>query len=961
MTPFSHKHLLRLGLSALLSVGAMAVSQQAEAQISFGGTPTPLEASAQQHIPSYRVKVPFLADDLRASAQWQQQQQGTPLIVGRAIEAHYSLSRDAQRCEHPTQDVRLLSLSASGAQALSLGFSRFHLAPGAKLYIYTPDHARILGAFTRESNPPGGIFATQTLPGGCVVLQYEAPQGTPEPIVEVDHVGYMYDMPSAEAALPPNISGEEGSSGLCQVNVNCPEGNETRQQQDAVVQILTKIGSAYALCTGTILNNTKRDFKPYVITAAHCAIPLTKEASADDLKEWVFTFHYERPYCHNNHSVKHLSYSITGAKKLTILDKQGKSDGLLLELLQPIPAYYGAYYAGWDRSGEPFSKAHGLHHPKGDVMKIATVTKAPEDWTWSTSGFTSDRNAHWKMRFEATANGHSVTEGGSSGSGLFNQDGLLVATLTGGSAECDKNINGSNMYGKLSYHWAKYKTATQGEFDMASWLDPVGGGTATKLEGAYQYAPNTLRSMPLQNLRAEYLTTAATPSVKLSWQRPTALPEGDWKVYITNELDQPVATLDAATTDSYILSNPTSQGGIATYKVCYGVLPQGAQQPITYAQSMVSLLLAEPAGASHVRTQVEGGDVVVSWQPPVQRQGISQCLAQGGDIKAWDSFDYPTNGYPVNHLYLGCRYNGSMFAALPEARISAMGLVAARSYKGHQYSLYVRNGVNYSKDTHGDYSVASDNSSTTVEQPISATYSAGQKILIPLATPFRPNAEEMLVAGVKMSSNLGYSNGVVMADAKAPKSRTTHNVLSFDTRYWMPAAYGFSKGTGAFTFDIVLDNASEKAPVDLSGSIPVGIYPAPFLKVKGYKIVKNGQEVATLSDAQATSYRVAGASAADDINVYPIYEDGRIAMAVAPVVREHAVRPMAYPTQFTSQLHLSHAQEIAALELISLSGEVLGYWVAPQSSLEVGEVPQGSFLLRFTLQDGAVYTQQLMH
>lgn len=951
---------MQLGFTTLLCIGGSSLAPwKAQAQVSFGGLPSELSQESSTLV-THEVPVPFFGEDLRSSGQWMQQQQGTPLIVGRAVTAQYSLTRDAQRMDHPTKDIRILSLSARGAQALSLGFIRFALPQGACVYIYTPDHAHLLGSFTRESNPSGDIFATQPLPGSRVILHYEAPKYTAEPQIELDHLGYMYGLVSEAGNLPPNISGEEGSSGLCQVNVNCSEGDETRKQQDAVLQILTKIGSNYALCTGTLLNNTRKDFKPYVITAAHCAIPLKQEASEADLKEWVFTFHYERPNCENNHSVKSTSRSLTGAKKLTILDKQGKSDGLLLELLQPVPAYYGAYYAGWDCTGEVFTKAHGLHHPKGDVMKIATVTTAPSDWTWSTQGFVSDRNAHWKMRFDATEHGHSVTEGGSSGSGLFNQEGLLVATLTGGSAECDKNIKGSNMYGKLAFHWDHYKTSNKGEFDMASWLDPVGGGSTKKLEGAYQYAPNKLRSVPMKGLKAEYLSKSATPSVKLSWERAAELPDGQWQIYITDEMDQQVAVVDA-TEESYTIQNPSSLGGIATYRVCYGFKPEGADAPITYAQSIVSLLLTTPAGVSKATTTVEGSDVLLTWEPPIQRQRISQSLPRGGELKSWDKFDYPTSGYLFPSLYLGCRYNGTMFAQLPEARIAGMGLVTARSSRGHRYSLYIRNGVNYTQDGSGNYAIAADDATTTVDQVIGQSYAAQEHLLIALTKPFRPNSKEMLIAGVKLTSELGYDSGIVMADVKAPKSRAEHNVLSFDTRYWMPAGYGFSPAKGAFTFDLLLDNAPEGAPVDVSGTIPMGIYPAPFLKVKGYVIMVNNVEVATLNDPNANSYRINGAGDKDDIRVYPIYEDGRTATAATPITRDLSAHPMAYPSRFDTRLQVVYAEEVASLELISLKGEVLQRWIAPESSLEVGEVPQGSYLLRFTLQDGAVYTQQLMH
>mgnify|MGYP000502627315 CR=1 FL=1 len=57
--------------------------------------------------------------------------------------------------------------------------------------------------------------------------------------------------------------------------------------------------------------------------------------------------------------------------------------------------------------------------------------------------------------FEQTANGHAVTEGGSSGSPLFNQNKQIVGTLSGGSSSCEKP-NGAQKYVKIFYLLGQY-------------------------------------------------------------------------------------------------------------------------------------------------------------------------------------------------------------------------------------------------------------------------------------------------------------------------------------------------------------------------------------------------------------------------------------------------------------------------------------------------------------------------
>lgn len=83
---------------------------------------------------------------------------------------------------------------------------------------------------------------------------------------------------------------------------------------------------------------------------------------------------------------------------------------------------------------------------------------------------------HWGVYWAETANGHGVTEGGSSGSPIFDKNNRAVGTLTGGSSTCE-NPNKMDVYGKMSVHWAS--AGTSSDKQLKYWLDPTGasGGT----------------------------------------------------------------------------------------------------------------------------------------------------------------------------------------------------------------------------------------------------------------------------------------------------------------------------------------------------------------------------------------------------------------------------------------------------------------------------------------------------
>jgi hypothetical protein len=67
-----------------------------------------------------------------------------------------------------------------------------------------------------------------------------------------------------------------------------------------------------------------------------------------------------------------------------------------------------------------------------------------------------------------------TTEGGSSGSPLFDQDGYVVGELHGGDAACGNDR--PDWYGRFSYAWDEGSTD---DSRLSVWLDPLGTGQTT--------------------------------------------------------------------------------------------------------------------------------------------------------------------------------------------------------------------------------------------------------------------------------------------------------------------------------------------------------------------------------------------------------------------------------------------------------------------------------------------------
>ncbi|HHN47663.1 MAG TPA: T9SS type A sorting domain-containing protein, partial [Bacteroidales bacterium] len=274
---------------------------------------------------------------------------------------------------------------------------------------------------------------------------------------------------------------EFGTSGDCNVNINCSEGDEWQHQKRGVVKLHSRVGSIVFRCTGSLVNNTSYDFSPYVFTADHCARSGSTYASADDLNQWVFYFNYEASDCPNPPQEEEpLPVALTGA---TLKANVGggsanmASDFYLVLLNQNIPPEVMPYFNGWSRRNVSSGSGTGIHHPSGDIKKISTYTQPLITASWNAN----TPNMYWQVRWSATQNGHGVTEGGSSGSPLFNDQGLIVGQLTGGQASCN-NPNAPDYYGKFSWSWESVGSTPDRQ--LKPWLDPENFGVET-LQGSY--------------------------------------------------------------------------------------------------------------------------------------------------------------------------------------------------------------------------------------------------------------------------------------------------------------------------------------------------------------------------------------------------------------------------------------------------------------------------------------------
>lgn len=370
-------------------------------------------------------------------------------------------------------------VQAKDAKGVVLYFSNFRIPTGAKLYVYSLDKKEVLGGFTSENNQMSGKFALGPIYSDDVIVEYFEParvagQGQ----FTIDGIGNMYRF----AKTTDNF----GDSDPCQVNVNCsPEGTGKTQQRDAVARILVRVGNSAGWCSGAMVNNALQNCDRYFLTALHCALGTqgvnSSIASASDFGQWIFYFNYQATGCTSPTSQGTLAnQSLTGCSMRAHSNGGGGSNGsdfLLLEITNTVPSSYNVFFAGWNVATAATTGGYGIHHPAGDIKKVSAFSATTSTTGWNGSGL----NSHWGLSWIATTNGHGVTEGGSSGSPLFNNSGQIVGTLTGGGSFCSSPTS-PDSYGKMSYHWTSNGAASNRQ--LKAWLDPSNSGITT-LTGTY--------------------------------------------------------------------------------------------------------------------------------------------------------------------------------------------------------------------------------------------------------------------------------------------------------------------------------------------------------------------------------------------------------------------------------------------------------------------------------------------
>ncbi|MCI7358802.1 MAG: hypothetical protein MSK40_14030, partial [Parabacteroides sp.] len=236
------------------------------AQISHGGKPLPylLTRSAEENLfesmPSFDLEEQLRLDSMEYNGLRNSNRFAYKFITDFTPEnagVTYTLA-DGTR-------VWRLGIRSAGAVSLNLLFTEYELPEGASLFIYDPEQKQVKGGFTSQNNSERRILPVSPIYGEELIIEYQEPANSTFHgklrIGEVNH-GYRSIQRVAEPASEPS-----GDTCILPLICSLPDGDPYQEVGRSVVELIVD-GVYY--CTGSLINNTNQDGKPYLLTASHC-------------------------------------------------------------------------------------------------------------------------------------------------------------------------------------------------------------------------------------------------------------------------------------------------------------------------------------------------------------------------------------------------------------------------------------------------------------------------------------------------------------------------------------------------------------------------------------------------------------------------------------------------------------------------------------------------------------------
>ncbi len=294
----------------------------------------------------------------------------------------------------------LARVTSQGALALRLRADLTGFAQGQSLYLIGAGGGRTFGPFTRAQARDWGTWLPTT-PGESVTLVLESPNTALPPlrIEALSHFYRLFDELPAKDATP------------CPEPADCEGIEAARQVSTSVAMLIVPQGLGHVQCSGTLLNRAgTATYDPLLITAHHCFSGIGLHV--EDVEAM---WDYRTGSCDTTVKGPPLD-ALPRSKGAEMLAESKRLDGQFLRLDRVPVGQYGRAWSGWDARTPLLGDAvQGFHLPAGRPMKTNYGTVIESETTECLDALCVTRyEMQTTVRWD-----EGVTEGGSSGSGMF--------------------------------------------------------------------------------------------------------------------------------------------------------------------------------------------------------------------------------------------------------------------------------------------------------------------------------------------------------------------------------------------------------------------------------------------------------------------------------------------------------------------------------------------------------------
>ncbi len=348
-----------------------------------------------------------------------------------------------------------VAFHADGALSMNILFSDVNIHPSAELSVYSPASHTSYVVDVQDN----GWANSEIVAGEDIVVRYVGPTN-PAPHFCIRSVckGFRHVESVSQDFFNKATPGAYGSSASCNVPASC-----STLVPDLARAACRLIINGTWLGSAMLINNTRADYDPLILTSAHVLDRLP-------LKTCKALFGFSEPLCRQTYVNKGIQ-TISGA---TIVAFDETSDMAVLRLSEAPSNLCMPYWAGWSRSSAPQGPFVCFHHAYGDALKVSTASSVTMGESY-TAGRTANSNKAFRSSFHWLVSrwDNGTTQSGSSGSALLDASGRVIGALTGGLATCANPVD--DYFWQLGKAWTlPIDSVVSGTAPLSEVLDPIG-------------------------------------------------------------------------------------------------------------------------------------------------------------------------------------------------------------------------------------------------------------------------------------------------------------------------------------------------------------------------------------------------------------------------------------------------------------------------------------------------------